>query len=130
MPYRAARVLVLARDPVIAALLGMLLELEGYDPGFAEPGEAADAAIARLRPPLVVCIDCDLPEAESDIFYARVEHHNAVVVAFGAPGRERQLRGLAAERGIPYFLLPADRETLSDALRQALRGDEESLPTG
>lgn len=115
---------------MIAAFLGLLLELEGYDPTFPEPGEAPDAAIARLRPPLIVCIDCELPEARSDIFYARVEHHDAVVVAFGAPGREERLRELAAERNIPYFLLPTDRETLADALRQALYGDEEPLPTG
>lgn len=130
MPYPAARVLVLARDTVIAAFLGMLLELEGYEPTFAEPGEAPDAAIARLRPPLVVCIDGELPEADSDIFYARVEHHGAVVVAFGAPGHEEQLREIASKRDIPYFVLPTDRATLAAALRLALDGNEEPLPTG
>jgi len=130
LPYRAARVLVLASDTVIAAFLGMLLELEGYEPAFAEPGETSDAAVARLRPPLIVCIDCELPEAESDIFFARAEHHGAVIVAFGAPGREERVRALAAERDIPYFVLPSDRATLGAALRLALDGNEEPLPTG
>lgn len=130
MPYRAACVLVLAPDTVLAAFLGMLLELAGFEPTFAEPGESPDAAVARLRPPLVVCLDCELPEARSDIFYARLEHQGAVVVAFGGPGREDDVRAVAEKRQIPFFVLPTDRATLADALRLALDGNEEPLPTG
>lgn len=127
---RAARVLVLARDPVIAAFLGLLLELEGCEPAFAAPGETAHAAVARVQPPLIICLDCELPEATSDLFYVRADRRGAVIVAFGAPGHEQRLRAIAAERHIPYFQLPTDRRTLAEALRQVRHGDEEPLPAG
>lgn len=41
------KVLILAREEVVAALLGLLVELRGYLPVYAERGEGVDAA--RIR---------------------------------------------------------------------------------
>src|SRR5438067_3156493 len=75
-------VLVLARESVLAALIGMLLELEDYKPVFAEPGERPEDAIRRLRPPLIVMLDSELDAANSDLFYARAAAAGARVVLF------------------------------------------------
>jgi DNA-binding response OmpR family regulator len=119
-----ARVLILARDPVIAALIGMLLEMDGYDPVFPAPGEAAEKALGRLRAPLIICADCELPEVQSDLFFARVSKSNARLVLFGAPGSEENLKLLAARRSLPYFVLPTDRATLARVLDDALNDPE------
>ena len=121
-----ARVLILARDSVIAALIGMLVEMDGYDPAFPAPGEAAEQALARLRAPIVVCVDCDIPEVQSDLFFARVARSSARVVIFGAPGAEQRTRELAARRALHYFLLPTDRATLSRVLDAALQQNQAS----
>jgi DNA-binding NtrC family response regulator len=121
-----ARVLILARDSVIAALIGMLVEMDGYDPAFPAPGEAAEQALARLRAPIVVCVDCDIPEVQSDLFFARVARSSARVVLFGAPGSEQRMKDLAARRSLHYFLLPTDRVTLARVLNSALLENQAS----
>jgi DNA-binding NtrC family response regulator len=121
-----ARVLILARDSVIAALIGMLVEMDGYDPAFPAPGEAAEQALARLRAPIVVCVDCEIPEVQSDLFFARVARSSARVVLFGAPGAERRMKELAARRSLHYFLLPTDRASLARVLDAALQQNQAS----
>lgn len=111
--------LILARDSVIAALIGMLLEMDGFDPVYPAPGETAEQALARLRTPLIVCADCEIPEVESDLFFARIHKSNARLVLFGAPGSEDKLKALAARRAVQYFTLPADRATLARLLEEA-----------
>ena len=119
-----ARVLILARDSVIAALIGMLVEMDGYDPAFPAPGEAAEQALARLRAPIVVCADCEIPDVQSDLFYARVARSKARVVVFGTPASEGRMKELAARRALRYFVLPTDKETLARVLDAALQENQ------
>ena len=119
VPTSKSRVLVLAREPVIAAFLAMLMELDGYVAEFAKPGERAEDAIARLRPPLVICADGALPEVSSDLFLARAAKRGRVVL-FAAGAISAEVRELAARRGFPFFALPVDRDTLARALEGAV----------
>jgi DNA-binding NtrC family response regulator len=121
-----ARVLILARDSVIAALIGMLVEMDGYDPAFPAPGETAEQALARLRAPIVVCADCDMPDVQSDLFYARVARAKARVVIFGTPGSEERMKELATRHALQYFVLPTDRATLARVLDAALQENQAS----
>ena len=114
------KVLVLARESLIAALLGMLLELENLEPVFPQPGERAEDALARLRPPLVVVLDGDLEVARSDLFFARAARAQASVVLFSVPGSPFDAETHARERGIRWFGIPSDRATLARALEQAI----------
>jgi DNA-binding NtrC family response regulator len=109
---------VLASEPVIAAFLAMLMELDGYAVEFAQPGERAEDAIARLHPPLVICADGSLAEVSSDLFLARAAKRGPVVL-FAAPEMSEEVRALAERRGFPFFELPVDRDTLSRALAEA-----------
>jgi DNA-binding NtrC family response regulator len=114
------RVLVLARESVIAALLGMLLELEGYEPAFAEPGERPDDAIRRLRPPLVVMLDGGVEESRSDLFHARAAQAGARIVLFSEPVDADAVREAARARGVPFLHMPTTREALGQAMAAAM----------
>lgn len=119
VPKPKFSVLVLAREPVIAALLGMLIEMEGYHPQFPGVGESVDDALSRLRPPIILCADCELEEVPTDLFFARAARARARVVLFGGPAAAGAVRELAAGRGLPFFLLPTDLEALARALDDA-----------
>ncbi|NUO63701.1 MAG: hypothetical protein HOQ11_16835 [Gemmatimonadaceae bacterium] len=118
MPTPTIHVLILACEPVIAALLALLMELDGFTADFPQPGERPEDAIARLHPPLVVCADGGLPEAESDLFLARASRRGRVVL-FSVPELAPMVRARAEERGFPYFELPVDREKLARVLNEA-----------
>jgi len=110
------KVLVLARETVIAALIGMLLELEHYEPVFAEPDERPEDAIRRLCPPLIVMLVGELDAASSDLFYARASASGASVVLFTEPLAADEIRAVARERRLPYVVMPIDRATLGRVL--------------
>ena len=116
------QVLVLAREAVIAALVGMLLELEDYEPVFAAPDERAEDAIRRLRPRLIVVLDGQLPEARSDLFYARCAQSGARVCLFSEPVAADEVRAAARARRVGFFTMPVDRRDLGAALSLARTG--------
>jgi DNA-binding NtrC family response regulator len=116
---KTTKVLILARETVIAALIGLLLELEDYEPVFAEPGERAEDAIARVRPPLVIVLDGQLDEARSDLFFARAAAAHARVVLFSEPLAAADVRAAARVRRLPFFAMPVDRATLGRLLATA-----------
>lgn len=104
---------------MIAALLALLMELDGYLADFPRPGERAEDAIARLHPPLVICADGARPELDSDLFLARATKRRPVVL-FAAPEVAATVREFAEQRNFPFFELPVDRETLTRALEEAV----------
>ncbi len=110
------RVLVLAREAVLAALVGLLLELEDYEPVFAEPDERPAEAIRRLRPPLIVVLDGQLPEAQSDLFFARCAQDGASVCLFSEPVAAEDVRAVARARRLAFFAMPVDRRDLGAAM--------------
>ena len=119
-PSPKQQVLILARESVIAALIGLLLELEDYEPVFAEPDERYDDAIRRVRAPLVVILDGESDEARSDIFHARAAQSGARVVLFSEPVGAAEVREAARTRRLPFFAMPVDRATLGSVLRGAV----------
>jgi DNA-binding NtrC family response regulator len=118
-PAATTKVLILARESVIAALIGLLLELEAYEPVFPEPGERYEDAIRRVRPPLVVVLDGESDEARSDLFHARAAPGGARVVLFSEPVAADAVRAAARERRLPFFAMPVDRATLGTVLKRA-----------
>lgn len=113
-----SKILVLAREPLIAALVGMLLELEKYEPAFARPEEAPEEALRRVRPFLVLLLDGAFEEANSDVFHARLK--GIPVVLFAAPSSEAEVRAIADARDIPWFAMPVDHQTLARVVREVV----------
>lgn len=97
--------------------MGMLLELEKYEPAFALPDEPLEETVRRVRPFLILLLDGSLEEATSDVFHARLK--GTPVVLFATPKTEPAVRTAANERNIPWFTLPVDRETLIRIIREA-----------
>ena len=114
------RVLIIASDPMVAALVGLLLDPDRYDPMFPRARERPEDALVRIRPPLVLVLDCDLDAARSDLFYARTTKTRATVVLFGPPGSRANVVELARVRGVPWVHLPTDRATLTEAIQTAI----------
>jgi hypothetical protein len=99
-----------------AALLGMLLELEGYEPAFAQEGENAEAALARVRPLLVVLVDHALDVARSDLFLARAARRQVGIVLFGGHDTRDSASAWAQSRRVPWFRMPVDGTELRRAI--------------
>jgi CheY-like chemotaxis protein len=113
------KVLVLSDQPMAAALLGMLLELEGYEPAFAQDGESPEEALARVRPLLVVLVDQALQVSRSDLFLARAARRQVGVVLFSGQGATAGLPAWAESRRVPWFRMPVDGGDLRRAIEQA-----------
>jgi hypothetical protein len=116
---RHVNVLVLAADPVVAALQGVLVELAGGTPAFARDGERPEESIARLRPPAVVLVDATLEATRSDVFLASAARARVPMATFETPGSAPVLGSRTAGRGIPHLALPFTVAELEDALREA-----------
>lgn len=126
-------VLLLSDDAMTLALFGMLIELAGFAPAFAAPGERADDAITRVRPLLVVLLDDTSAGARSDLFFARAAQRRIALAVFPGKGSSGELMKVMGERGIPWFELPVDVENLTRAINSAAtmewwgRGSERRL---
>ena len=110
----------MAHEPLAAALVGLLLELEKYEPVFALPDESPEEAVRRVRPVLVVVLDGSFDAAASDVFYARAK--GTPVVLFGPARSESNVRQLAEKRKLRWFTMPIDRAPLSQLIRDVVRG--------
>ena len=103
----------------MAALLGMLLDLIGYRAAFAEDGERPEEALRRVRPVFVVLLDQEMEAAASDVFFARAAQHKVGLAVFGPRARSDRLAELARERGVPWFEVPLDLQSLARAVEMA-----------
>lgn len=95
----------------------MLLELDTYEPAFAQPGESPEEAVQRVRPVLIVLLDGSLDAADSDVFHGRAR--GAAVVLFGTRSTLPHVREVATKRGLMWFSMPTDRATLVRVMREA-----------
>ena len=116
---RHVNVLVLAADPLVAALQGILVELAGGTAAFARDGERPEESIARLRAPAVVLVDAALEATRSDVFLASAARARLPMATFETPGSAPVLGSRTAARGIPHVPLPFTVEELAEALREA-----------
>jgi CheY-like chemotaxis protein len=121
-------VLVLAREPVVAALLGLLVESERYEPVFATAAESPSDAVGRVRMPAVVLVDGTLEMADSDLFFARVMRSRARTILFAPPVVTTQdadvaerVHAIARQRAVPYLALPVAYDDLQRCLEDPAR---------
>lgn len=106
MTTSVGTILILSDEPVIAALVGTLVELTGATPAFAKRGEQATDAMQRFHPPDVMLLDAEMDAARSNLFFALAAQKAIEVVVFGSEGRAREVAEVAAQRRIPWLTLP------------------------
>jgi len=107
-------VLILAREEVVAALLGMLVEIKGLQPRFLGRGEAAGDAILRDMPRAVI-IDCDHPDC-GEALLQTVRLAGALPILFSPSRMQPELRLVADRHGLRSFTLPTDVNTFGKVL--------------
>jgi DNA-binding response OmpR family regulator len=108
------KVLILAREEVVAALLGLMVELRGSQPIFLGRAELAEDAILR-EAPIAVLIDCDYPDCGDELLEA-VRKVGAVPILFSPFRIPSEVESFAARHGVRSFTLPTDIDTFGKVL--------------
>lgn len=116
------KVLIVAADPLLAALVGSVVELSSLRATFPRAGERAEDALGRMKPLLAILIDAVAGEAESDIFLARARKRGVEVLLFGSASRIVMRRGWAEAHGVPIYALPDQVSDLEEALQRLVNG--------
>jgi DNA-binding response OmpR family regulator len=109
------KVVILAREELIAALLGLMVEVCGHQPKFASPQQSAEEA-AGEEPTAAVLIDCDHPELSEDLIRT-IRGRDSVPVIFSPFRRKEEVARLAERLGTRSFTVPIDCGSLSEILR-------------
>lgn len=108
------KVLILAREEVVAALLGLMVELKGMEPIYLGNADVAEDAIRRERPKAVV-VDCDHQDC-TDTLLGAVRELGAKPILFSPFRFETEVRKVAARHGVDSFTLPTDPESFGRML--------------
>jgi len=109
-------VLILAREELISALLGLLVETTGHSVGFAKPDESSQDAMLRLRPKVVI-VDCDHRDCTGDLVKAANEV-GARLILFSASREAEYVRRAAAPSRSQSFTFPIEPPRLDSMIRQ------------
>lgn len=111
-------VLILAREELIAALLGLLVETTGHSVSFAQPKERSAEAMRRLRPGVAI-VDCDHRDCTGDLVKAANEV-GARLILFSASREPEYVRRIAAPSHSDSFTFPIEPPQLDSLIRQQL----------
>jgi hypothetical protein len=108
------KVLILAREEVVAALLGLMVELRGLEPMYLARTDIAEDVIRSVRPAAVV-IDCDHQDCTEALLNA-VRESGAKPVLFSPFRFAAEVKRVAARHGVDSFTLPTDPESFGRML--------------
>lgn len=111
-------VLILAREELISALLGLLVETTGHRVSFAAPEEKSPAAVRRVRPAVII-VDCDHRDCTADLVEAATEV-GARLILFSASREAEYVRKAAAPTHSQSFTFPIEPPRLDSMIRQQL----------
>lgn len=136
------KILIIAGDPILAALVGRLVEHARYSAAFPAPDEPPTQALERLKPLAAVLIDLADGEGGSDLFTSRAARLGVKVLVFGRRELIDARADWIAQHALKSFALPeqigdlegAIEALIPDAVRpraaQDRRGDAERRPDG
>lgn len=128
-PAADHKVLIVAPDPVLAALVGSVVELSRLRATFPKANERAEDALARVKPLIAILIDAVADEAASDIFLARARKKGVHVLIFGAAGATLRRQAWAKKNKVPIYTLPDDLAELEKEIRRIAAGAGKSSRT-
>jgi hypothetical protein len=114
-------VLIVATDPMLAALVGGLVEALRLQAVFPRAGENPEAALARVRPLAVILMEGSSEVAGSELFVVRARRRGARVMLFGNATSIKPLREWADQLEVGVFTLPDEIERLLLALQDTHR---------
>jgi hypothetical protein len=112
------RVLVVASDAMLAALVGALVETTGLSAVFPQEGEDADKALARVKPLAAVLVNGEEDVAASDVFLRRARKRGVALMLFGKRDTMQRISSWARSNDVNVFVLPAESLALRTALER------------
>ena len=107
--------LIVAREEVIAALLGLMVELRGLKPRFLAEEESITEALKR-EGHVPVLIDCDHPDCTEETV-SRIRRGGGEPVLFSPFRLQADVKRLASRYGTKSFTLPTDPDTFDRLLK-------------
>ncbi|HJQ11253.1 MAG TPA: hypothetical protein VJ840_09505 [Gemmatimonadaceae bacterium] len=110
-----ANVLILAREEVVAALLGLMVELRGMQPTFLAEGESLSAALKKAGS-IPVLMDCDHPDCTEENIKL-VKESGSEPVIFSPYRMQTEVTNLASRYRTKSFILPTDPDTFARLLK-------------
>lgn len=111
-------VLILAREELISALLGLLVETAGHSVVFAKPDESSEEAMLRLGPQVVI-VDCDHRDCTGDLVKA-ANALGARLILFSASREPDYVRKVAGPSSSQSFTFPIEPPRLDSMIRQPI----------
>jgi hypothetical protein len=115
-PAADHKVLIVAPDPVLAALVGSVVELSRLSAAFPRVDERPEDALMRVKPLIAILIDAAADAAESDLFLARARKKGVHILVFGSAANASARRAWAETRGIAVYTLPDQVGALQEAI--------------
>lgn len=109
-------VLILAREELISALLGLLVETTGHSVVFAKSDESSEKAMLRLGPEVVI-VDCDHRDCTGDLVKT-ANTLGARIIVFSACREPDYVRKVAAPSSSQSFTFPIEPPRLDSMIRQ------------
>lgn len=109
-------VLILAREELISALLGLLVETTGHSVAFANAEESSRDAVRRLRPKVVI-VDCDHRDCTSDLVKV-ADEVGAKLILFSASREPEYVSRVAAPSRSLSFTFPIEPPRLDSMIKQ------------
>ena len=107
--------LILAREEIVAALLGLMVELQALQPIYLDKAEIAEEVIRRELPKVVV-IDCDHQDCTESLL-AAVREAGAKPILFSPFRFAQEVKRVARRHDVESFTLPADPESFGRMLQ-------------
>ena len=117
-PASDHKVLIVAPDAVLAALVGSVVELSRLRAAFPQPNERPEDALTRVKPLIAILLDAVCNEAESDLFLARAKKRGTHLMLFGNASTTAARRSWAESRNVSVYQLPEQVQALDDAIRK------------
>lgn len=105
MQLGGSTILIIAKEQMIAALMGALVEHAGHRPVFPAPDERPLDAITRAGATLVL-LDCEHDLTDNEDVFERAEAADSGVLLFSAQRTKGEAEDLAKRYGVQSFVLP------------------------
>lgn len=112
-------VLIFAREDLISALLGLLVETSGHIAMLPKDNEDSGSAMRRLRPSVVI-VDCDHKDCTEGLVRAANEV-GARLILYSASREPEYVRRVAAPSRSLSFTFPIEPPRLDLLIRQTER---------
>jgi DNA-binding response OmpR family regulator len=120
-------ILVMAKDPFVAALLGALVEISGRKAAFPREGEPIGSALDRTAADLVLA-DCALGATACTSIANGARRDGSRLLMFSAAHTDREAHDIARRYGADVFVLPISPREFGECLAHAMSDRVSSVP--